>query len=511
VNKRLLNGIGLVLVALVVSSCGPKAGLDIEKTVSDAQQMATDGRVDQALAQLESFYKSKHYKAYQQIFLTALLQMEVNAERLDAARKRYMVVAMNSPEVAAQAAGIIENAMLSKGKFQDLMQWCVSLSSCKLGDAVLAETAHKHVAALFSLGRAGELDQVIGIYLPLLSEPAALGLVNGYFSAAVAERQWDRADSLLKVMDKAIKDSPSKHTAKVSFSVNLLLGKEGLKAADSYFRGEMAGLTDSGAASILRVVGEAEVAANDLPAADSLYEFGLVDDTTRSLLRDAAAVGWLNIEEKRGRSVELIRRLTVLQSKNISVNLIVNLISQNYAGLIGKGTPETFDALNQFCESLRQGSKNEMSLRQLDGILLDISYFREDYAGSLKIIERGLILDDPATKDMMVNKINAHLAIKHEDYRGAIGYFRKFMEVIAKDANYTVDPIDQVRVSPAMILGLNARRIGDLWVKAGSAEDAAKAYAEARQHYAEALKEFPDSASAENKKIVHEMNAVPKG
>jgi len=500
-----------MLVVVAVSSCSPKAGVDVEKVVSEVQQMVVDGKVDQAIAKLESFYNSSGYTASRPLCLNTLIQIEVNAGRLDAAQKRFLKEAKKSPEVAAQAYGIIENALLSKGKFEELMSWCVSLSSCNLGDAALSETAKKHIMVLSSLGRTGELVQVIGIYMPSLSEPAAIDLVSGYFSAAVMDRQWERAESMLSLLDKTVKDSPGKQTAKVGLSVNLLLAKEGLKAADSYFRGMMKGLPDSGAARILGVVGEAEFAANDLAAADALYEFGLVDDTTRPLLREAAAVGWMHVQEKRGNATELIRRLTVLQTKKIQKEVIVSLITRNYAALVGAGTAESFNSLNQFCESLRGGEKTGNYQRELDGILLDLSYFREDYESSLKIIERGLILDDPVKKAMMINKVNAHIALKNKDYRGAIGYFRKFMEGVSKDHSYIIDPIDQVRISPDMILGLNARRIGDLWNKAGSAEEAAKAYAEARKHYADALKEFADTASDENKKIVREMNAIPQG
>jgi tetratricopeptide (TPR) repeat protein len=183
----------------------------------------------------------------------------------------------------------------------------------------------------------------------------------------------------------------------------------------------------------------------------------------------------------------------------------------HYPVLINAGNRETFDALNQLCEAIRAEADVKMSQRQLDGILLDISYFREDYEGSLKIIDRGLIPDDPSKKDMLITKVNAHIALKKGDYKTAIDCFRKFMAVIAKDNADTVDPIDQVRVSPEMILGLNARRIGDLWGKAGDPVEAAKAYAEARQYYSEALKKFPDVASGENKKIMREMKDIPQG
>ncbi len=509
-NKHLLNGIGLVALALMISSCGPKASVDIHKSMWDAQQMATEGKVDEALAGLESLFNSSSYKESQPMILATLLQIEVTADRLEAAEKRFIKEAAKSPEVVAQSSGIIENALMSKEKFEELVKWCESLRAYNLGDAALAGTANRHLAALTSLGRTGEVDQVIASYLPLLSESAAIALVQGYFSLAVNDRQWDQAQNLLGIMDKLVKESPSKQVAKVGLTLNLLLAKDGWKAADSYLRGVLQSLPDAAAAFNLRIVGAAEVAANELAAADSLYEFALVDDPSRPGQREAAAVGWVNVQVKRGGAGELIQRLTTLQTKKIPVEAIVNLISQNYLTLLGAEAKGSLDALNQLCESLRVGGQGQACLTQLDGVLLDISFFREDFEGSLKIIERGLIIEDPIKKAMMINKVNAHMALKKGDYKGAISWFRKFMDTIAKDQSYTVDLIDQVRISREMILGLNARRIGDLWIKDGNAEEAKKAYLEAQQYYTVALKEFADPVSDENKKIVREMSAIPK-
>ncbi len=507
--KRLRDGIGLVLVAVAVCSCGPKAGVDVERTVSDAQQMATEGKVDQAIATLEPLFKSRHYQASRPLLLNVMVQIELSADRLEAAQTRFMNVVRKSPEVAVQVVGLIENVLATKGQHQELMKWCVNLSAYKLGDDALVATANRHIAALYSLGRTGEVAQVVGIYLPTLSIPGAIGLASAYFGEAIRDQQWARAESLQSVMEKLVKDSPEKHVAKVSFTIDLLLAKDGWKAADTYFRKVMNEVPDSGAARNIRVVGAAEVAANEVAAADALYEFGLVTDKARPQLRDAASVEWVNLEAKRGVPMELIRRLTVLREKSFSGETIINFISMHYAVLINSGNRESFDALNQLCEAIRTGSDVKMSMRQLDGILLDISYFREDYEGSLKIIDRGLIPDDPTKKDMLITKVKAHMALKKGDYKVAIECFRKFMEVIAKDNADTVDPIEQVRVSPDMILGLNARRIGDLWGKAGNPEEATKAYAEARQYYTEALKKFPDVASGENKKIMREMKDIP--
>jgi predicted negative regulator of RcsB-dependent stress response len=60
-----------------------------------------------------------------------------------------------------------------------------------------------------------------------------------------------------------------------------------------------------------------------------------------------------------------------------------------------------------------------------------------------------------------------------------------------------------------MILGLNAKRIGDILTGAGDKAEAAKAYAEAREYYQKALKEFPDVTTRENQKIQKQIAGIP--
>jgi hypothetical protein len=91
----------------------------------------------------------------------------------------------------------------------------------------------------------------------------------------------------------------------------------------------------------------------------------------------------------------------------------------------------------------------------------------------------------------MINKVKAHLDLKEGRIDDAVAKFRLFMAAIAAQADQGHrDPITDERVTKDMILGYNASRIGDIYDKAGRAEDAAKAYAEAKADYEKALKGF---------------------
>lgn len=156
-GKYLLWAMGLVTVCFAVTSCGPKAGLDLGHTATKARELAAAGNVDQAIEMLEPFFNSRHYKPFRPAILTALLEFEVGADRTDEARKRFLAVVSKSPELAMQAFGIIERALMAKGKYQEMVDWSIRLRSLELGDAALTSLAKSHVQALVELGRRSDL------------------------------------------------------------------------------------------------------------------------------------------------------------------------------------------------------------------------------------------------------------------------------------------------------------------------------------------------------------------
>ena len=112
-------------------------------------------------------------------------------------------------------------------------------------------------------------------------------------------------------------------------------------------------------------------------------------------------------------------------------------------------------------------------------------------------------------KLQMIAKIHAHIEMQKGNSREAVRYLREFMGYIAKQDRMEIDPVNNCRVSNEMILGLNAKRIGDLLVKAGDPTGAREAYHESRGYYTKALTTFPDVSSREHQKILKERDAIP--
>jgi hypothetical protein len=70
------------------------------------------------------------------------------------------------------------------------------------------------------------------------------------------------------------------------------------------------------------------------------------------------------------------------------------------------------------------------------------------------------------------------------------------------------DPVTGIVCSKEMCLGRQAKRIGDIWTKAGDAKAAADAYAEARGFYDKALADVA-ADSREAQAIKAEVSEIP--
>ena len=125
--------------------------------------------------------------------------------------------------------------------------------------------------------------------------------------------------------------------------------------------------------------------------------------------------------------------------------------------------------------------------------VVDGSFILGKYEAAIEMLEKGIPGRDEQWTRMALSKVRAHKALYDEDWRDAVKYFREFMATIAgaKDED-TIDPETQVRHTKNMILGRNAKRIGDILMKIPDEPAAKEAYAEARDYFAKAREECAD-------------------
>jgi tetratricopeptide (TPR) repeat protein len=230
----------------------------------------------------------------------------------------------------------------------------------------------------------------------------------------------------------------------------------------------------------------------------------------RVLTREEAARGWLRAAAARKSFPDLMARLEHIQKlPGFPPEFVLSLLDQHYLLMLEQADAVLTTRLYAFCETLRGGKLPADERQFLGGIMLDMSFLQGDFQKALSLVESGAVDFKEDLKRKMVAKIHAHIEMKKGNPREAIRYLREFMGYVAQTEQEEFDPINHVRVSREMILGLNAKRIGDLLVSAGEAGEAGKAFTEARDYYSKALTKYPDENSLENRKIRREMAAIP--
>jgi tetratricopeptide (TPR) repeat protein len=435
-NKRLL-GLCLISTLFLAVSCGPKAGQDLAIVVGEARSLATAGQVDKALSKLSSYYTSRHYMNNRAILLWEMVQIEMGANRLEAALARFGTAAGQTPEVAVPVMNAIEARLIQ-------------------------------------------------------------------------EKKWAAVEHLLGIAKAKFKDSPATRTLLANGRIDLLMARDGYQGALAELRKVMVEWPDEAVARSVRVIGSAAFTAGDRQSGDALYSAALDCPAGYGLTQDAAAEGWMKMAARNRSAREMVARLGEINHRNVQPGVIIRLINGSYSVLLGCNERDTYQALFAMCLSLENKQMAGFDKILLGGMMLDISYFLEDFEAALRLIHEGAGAIGEEQKPQMIAKVRAHLAMKNKQPREAVKYFREFMGLIEKQNRDELDPLTGCQVTRDMILGLNAKRIGDLLISAGDPAEARKAYEEARGYYRLAFKKFQNPASKEYLKITKELAEIPE-
>ena len=201
-------------------------------------------------------------------------------------------------------------------------------------------------------------------------------------------------------------------------------------------------------------------------------------------IRNTAAREWVAVGVKRDKTC-LPERIAAIRALGIAPQTVLSNISRHFYDVLDDAT--TIRKLIGELDAVRPLLDDDSRRNSVDSLLLDAAFIVEDYKRVLSIIEAGIPDRDEAWHNMTRTKVKAHIALQDGDIDEAVKQFRAFMDIIATSTETTPDPSSNVVYTPKMILGFNARRIGDIYAKAGRKAEADKSYAEARGYYEEAL------------------------
>lgn len=512
----------LAVSVMVVSGCGKSRGVKeagmspADRILREAMQQAETGDltntlavVDKGLAELKDPGDRNRLFAFSLSFL-------LNQNQIEIAQERYLK-ALASPDdlfLARNTLGFIVDYLSQKPDgSSNVLAWCDRLEKAGLPENMKAPVLQNRLASLLALNAFTEGLNLIENRGWALPDEAVNAMCARFITAALAAGRADDVSAAIALLEGKGRGRSGMALLAASGRIDLLMARRQFLPAAEYLFAQTAIFDDRTSAGILDKLAQAATAAGTPEAIDPIAEKALAVIPVRPDTRARAAQWWLLRARDGGSLDQAVDRLQKLDGMGLPPSVLVggvNLVSQLV--LVPSTPPAAVKRVLEFVGALKPRITEEPEKALLAGIQLDGGFKLEDYTFLIAVLEAGVPGHDKAWDNTMINKIKAHQALKEGKTDEAVKRFRAFMDSIAaqEDQGHR-DPVTDERVTKPMILGYNARRIGDILAAAGRAPEAAKAYAEAKGYYTEALKGFAekDPETKTVKKIMAEFDKSP--
>lgn len=361
-----------------------------------------------------------------------------------------------------------------------------------------------HAGRLSASGQADSVLRQMEVPMEKLPDGMALNLAGKVAAGMIEAGALREAGQINSLIARFVPESAERRGALCEISLSVQMKSRLFSEAQALYRAEYPHIPDESAVRGLQMLGAG------LPDGGAALSETVIDAAAgRKRVQETAAGVWVKAAKNKGNGADVARRLVAIHGKGVADRTVMGLMDDAYSVLLADPAAESLAPVYAMCEKMLAAS-DKFTRRRLAGYLLDMGFFLEKYEESLKLVEDGMLGEGHPQTAMFISKIKGHLALQKGRVDDAIANFRQFMAFIEKEASSKeMDPLDQTWVTCDMILGLNAKRIGDILTKAGRPSEAAGVYKEARGYYEKAIKEFPDEASKENAKIRRSLAEIP--
>ncbi len=509
------------VTAVFMAGCGKaKPGGEtavsvVDGLVNEAIMMAETGNVDGALAQLDKGLAEVKDPSERARLFAFELSFLLNQGRLEEAQTRYLkaLSAPDDAELARHTLGFIEDFLAQQPEGHvAVLEWCDRLETAGIPESMTAAVIQNRLSALLALARQKDALALIETRGWALDDDQAAALCARFIQAAIGQGRFDDASAGIALVENKGAKRVGMDKLAASSRIDLALAQGQFAAAMDRLIQHAALFDDGTSASLVARVTRAAMTGGKPEESDAACEKALAAFADRPVTREQAARAWLTRARDAG-SLELaLDRLLKLDGMGLPPTVLaggVGLVSQQ---VLSPDSPVAeVTRMMEFVGSLKLRVTEEWEQSLLTGVQLDCGFRTESFPFLVTLLEAGVPGRDAAWQTLMINKVKAHQALKEGNTDEAVKRFREFMDAIGaqEDQDYR-DPVTDERVTKPMILGLNAKRIGDILAKAGRADEAAKAYAEAKADYGEALKAF-SPADPEHKTITVALAELDQG
>ena len=293
-------------------------------------------------------------------------------------------------------------------------------------------------------------------------------------------------------------------------TADILLQQEKVVEAETFLATNGVALGDPDLSSRSAKLLELAIKAGDQAMVSRVVLAALASGNERPKTRHAVVRSWLRASEKAGQWGDFVERIEVALDAGCPGDSLLPAVRSSFHTIML--SPD--EALQRSCIAVTERLSAECEFdegrqQSIKLLLLDGSFYVQDFKRAYAIVEAGVRLYDEEWHATTKEKVGAHLALQEGRKEDAIALFRKHMARVELWDAPVINPENGARMCREAVLGFNEKRLGDIYAGMDSrSEDASAAYARARDWYQKAMVSL-ESDSIEYKSAAAELAEVP--
>lgn len=473
----------------------------------EAENLFANGSTNETLALLEGALDNQDYAQHRRQVFAMLIRILLYTEQVDAASERMINAYAAGDEIAGDAMGAVYFYHMERGDAAGAAAWTERVLATEgITDAVRRNMREWNLMAHIQLGSA---DKIVAICDSLfMNAPGgdAIVILNRAIDMLFDRRQTDLVEKILAGASRTVTSDAGTRNLIMTTRLRLLAEQGKWDALAKIFPSAAETLPDAELLRAFRRVINAANQAKNGKVVDEMCSMVITNFAGKTSTAALAARQWAD-SAARNEPASLPDRLTALLNKDFPVNLVSGIFMRYFYDI--SDDQALVREMKDIGERIIPLLQDEDTKGSVMTMVLDSCFILEDYDSALAILRAGVHGYDAPWHEMAIAKVEAHKALAENRPVDAIKFFRAFMATVevSKDGD-AADPSTGVVHTREMILGRNAKRIGDIYrdlVK--DPVQAASAYAEARAYYQKTLDTKPDKEVVDI--INSEMATIP--
>ncbi len=475
--------------------------------VADADFKFYNGLTNEAVAVLSSAVNDPYYANGKAVLLRALIRTELSAGMIESASMRMLQIYNDDTALSDDLSGIIYRYYFDNGKNKEAAEWTEQILALNtISPTVRNKMREWNFISYITLDDSQKVISLAGRIAVDMPAGSAIRILRHGTDMLFTEKRYDLLTKVLQELNRSLFSDIEMNNFISTLRLRLCAAQGDWADYNKLFLSGTQNCSDSELVYVLRKTIPLAMKNRKYAVADNVTAGIITNGNFRKMSYEYSARQWVEIAKLS--SPDMVpERIEILVNRNRQIDHIASIfILHAYDNVDDQ---RFVDEMKPIGEHLIPLTANEDLRASIKTIVLDYSFVIRDYDSAIKILEDGIRGNDKIWHDMAISKVKAHKALEENRPLDAIKEFRAFMAVLqsSEDNDIEEDPATGIIHTREMILGRNAKRIGDIYASIPDTNQAAAAYKEARDYYNKALTTPLDKETAEL--IKEELAAVP--